>query len=47
MDLAQANQIFATKDIIDVLAGADLQISAAGTYQLKGFSDDWEIYEVS
>ena len=47
MDLAKANQIFATKDTIDVLAGADLAISSAGTFQLKGFNEEREIYEVS
>ena len=47
MDLAKANQIFATKDTVDVLAGAGLEINSAGRYQLKGFKQEWDIYEVS
>ena len=43
----QGYQIFATKDTIDALAGADLAISSAGTFQLKGFNEEREIYEVS
>lgn len=46
MDLADADQIFLTKDIVDVLSGADLDTSFVGKYQLKGFDNEWDVYQI-
>ena len=46
MDLAQADQIFLTKDTVDVLTGADLSTSFVGKYQLKGFETEWDVYQI-
>ncbi len=46
MDLAEAGQIFLTKDTVDVLTGADLSTSFVGKYQLKGFEIEWDVYQI-
>ena len=45
MDLALADQIFLTKDTVDVLTAADLNTSFVGKYQLKGFEIEWDVYQ--
>ena len=46
MEFAEADQIFLTKDTVDVLTGADLNISFVGKYQIKGFEIEWDVYQI-
>ena len=45
--LAGTGEVLVTRTVKDLVAGSGIEFEPRGTHQLKGVSDDWELYAVS
>ncbi|MFP5299380.1 MAG: hypothetical protein ACLGHL_10380, partial [Actinomycetota bacterium] len=47
MDLAGANQVFASGAVPPLVAGSGISFLPRGTHELKGVEGEWALYEVA
>jgi class 3 adenylate cyclase len=47
MALAGPDQVLVSRTVRDLVAGSDIELTDAGTHHLKGFPEEWQVYEVS
>ena len=45
--LAGTGEVLVTRTVKDLVAGSGIEFEPRGAHQLKGVSDDWELYAVS
>jgi class 3 adenylate cyclase len=46
MALSQPGQVLVSRTVRDLVVGSTLRFSDAGNYRLKGFDDEWQVYEL-